>query len=99
MVLAIGLSLQSAASLAALGTGLYAGFDLLFGVKSWSQAVSGVIARGFLFVVLSTVGIDQLLFGQNAVLQVGYAFGLPLVAVQVGFAGAILIAIYFWTDR
>lgn len=90
-------SLSEVVGTIALLGGLYAGYDLVFGVKDWRSAVRGVVARCYLFALLTTVGIDAVLFSQNAVLQLGYILGLPLLAVQVGFVLSLLVASYFWS--
>jgi hypothetical protein len=89
--------LQELAGGIALLVGLYAGYDLVFGVKDWRNALHGVVARCYLFALLTTVGIDAIFFNQNAILQFGYILGLPLLAVQVGFVLTLLVASYFWS--
>ena len=94
----MSVSLQEILGVAALLGGLYAGYDLIYGVRSWKQAVPGVIARGWVCALLVTVGIDQIVFGQNAVLLIGYLFGLPLLAIQIGFILSLLVAGYLWSN-
>lgn len=91
--------IQSVVSVLALLGGLFAGYELLFSTSAWSKNVVGTIARGWVFVILTTVGIDELAFGQNAILQVGYVLGLPLLPLQLGFAVSLLAAIYLWPAR
>ncbi len=91
--------LQTIVSIVALLGGLLAGHELLFLPGAWSKNAIGFIARGWIFVILTTVGIDELVFGQNAVLQIGYVLGLPLRSLQIGFVVSFFIAIYFWTGR
>lgn len=94
----MSINLQEILAVAAMLGSLYAGYDLLFGVKTWKHAVPGVIARGWICVLLATVGIDQIVFGQNAVLLVGYLLGLPLLAIQAGFILSLLVASYLWSS-
>jgi hypothetical protein len=79
--------------------GLSAGYDLLFGAADaprGRRAIPGLLARVWILVLLTTVGIDALLFGQNAVLQLTYLLALPLLPVQLGFLVSLLLASYFW---
>ncbi|HVC33409.1 MAG TPA: hypothetical protein VNL16_07860 [Chloroflexota bacterium] len=91
------IGIQDVLGVAALVGGVYAGYDLLFGVPSWKAAAARVIARVWVCVLLVTVGVDQIVFGQNAVLQVGYLLGLPLLAVQIGFILSLVVALYGWS--
>ena len=92
-------SWQSILGVVALLAGLYAGYDLLFATRHWNRDLAGVVARAWVFVLLVTIGLDQMLFGQNAVLQIGYVFGLPLLAVQIGFVISLLVATFIWSGR
>jgi len=91
--------LQTIVSLVALLGGVLAGYELLFLPGTWFKDPIGSIARGWVFVILTTIGIDELVFGQNAILQVGYVLGLPLLPLQIGFVVSLLVAIYFWSGR
>ncbi len=93
----MAISIQEILGVLALLAGIYAGYDLLFGVRDWRQAVPGVIARGWICVLLATVGVDQVFFGQNALLQVGYILAIPLLAVQVGVVLSLVVASYLWS--
>jgi len=91
--------LQTIVSIVALLGGLLAGYELLFLPDVWSKNAIGFVARGWVFVILTTIGVDELIFGQNAVLQVGYLLGLQLLPLQIGFVVSLVVAIYFWTGR
>lgn len=88
--------LQSLVGVIAFLGGLYAGSDLLFGVRSWRQAVPGLLARAWVCLLLTTAGVDQVVFSQNAFLQVGYLLGLPLNVVQVATIASLVVASLFW---
>ena len=95
----MAIGLQSVFGVIALVGGLLASYDLLFGVQDWRATVSAIIARCWICVLLTTIGIDETFFGQNAVLQVGYLFGLPLLAMQIGFLASLVIAGYLWFGK
>jgi hypothetical protein len=94
----MAISIQSILAIAALLGAIYAAYDLVFGVHDWGQALPGVIARGWICALLATVGVDQVVFGQNALLQLGYLLGLPLLAVQIGVVLSLLVAGYLWSS-
>ncbi len=94
----MALSIQSILGVAALIGAIYAGYDLVFGVRDWGQMLPGVIARGWICALFATVGVDQVVFSQNALLQLGYLLGLPLLAVQIGVVLSLLVAGYLWSS-
>ena len=95
----MAISIQVILGVIALLGGFYAGYDLLFGVENWRKAVPSVIARSWVCALLAMIGIDQVFFGQNAVLQIGFLLGLPLLAIQIGFIVSLGIAVYLWSSE
>jgi hypothetical protein len=89
--------LQTLIGVLSIGGGMYAAYDFLFGPRRTAKSRASDVAGGIIFVILMTIGIDEVFFGQNAVLQVGYILQLPLLAVQIGFIAALLLASYAWT--
>jgi hypothetical protein len=81
----------------ALGAALYAAYELAFRPWVWRHRI-GVIARAWVVVLPGTVGIDEVLFGQNALLAAGYFFTLPLVPLQVAVVVSLLVAMWAWFE-
>ena len=95
--MSLPLEAQLALSALALLTGLYAGFDLVFRLPDWRRDPLAVVARGWLFVVLVVVGVEEIVFGTNALLLIGYRLRVPLVAIQVFALGSIVAASLVWS--
>jgi hypothetical protein len=83
--------------LLAIAGGVYAGWELALARPVGRRSFAGDAARAFVLVVLLIIGIDELVFGQNAILSVGYLLQLPLQSVQLAFGAALAVAAFVWS--
>jgi hypothetical protein len=91
--------LQTLVGLLSIVGGAYAAFDLLSTGGRARRPLRSDIAGAFVLVLLLTIGVDLIIFGQNAVLQVGFILQLPLLAVQIAFVAVLLLASFVWTKN
>lgn len=85
------------ASYVALAAALYAAYELVMPAPA-GQRWAGVVARIWICLLLGSVGIDEIIFGQNALLVAGYLLGVPLFPLQIGVAISIVAATWAWIE-
>ncbi len=95
-VIAAASSLHSVVALVALAAAGYAGYELAV-EPDWRRRLPATAARVWVLVLLAVVGVEDLAFGTNAVLMLGYQTGVPLRYLQLAFVASLAAAVLVWT--